>query len=607
MKRIAISAWFAALALASGAPNAATLYYASGTGQLYQIDSATGNAAPAGFYDGMNFSDLASSPVPNQVYAIDATSSTGCLRLVSAAGQASRLMGCAGIDIKGIGYDANHNILYGTDDSSLYTVDQLTGAATRVGSFGGQTTMQALAYDAGMDTLYAADVDTGALYTIDTSTGAATQVGPTGSTHLINDIYIDPTTGQMFGIGGELTGQTPLPTFYAIDKATGAVTVVRSGLPSPGSGVAAPLPPPATPQFASVVFSGKPSSIPCTNTSAALGPGVTVSWNLPPSISYRFAMTIYSTVVGPNASTFVIEQDTRSFDSPTGSDGFFGMSASYPFPISLPYRAEYSVTPDVSGAGTSLFSFDCVDGVGTNFRISNAPPFGPSPVAGVWWDPHQPGSGYGLDYRDGVLIVQAYSYLADGSPQWYLSSGTIIYNAFHATLDKYIDGQCISCAYKAPRSVGNDGDITIVFTSPTTADVTLPGGRKTQIQRYFGVATNVAPASSVAPVAGVWWDPQQPGSGYGLDYQDGVLIVQAYSYLAGGAAQWYLAAGQLNANVFHGTLDKYTGGQCITCDYSAPTLVGNDGDIDITFTSPTTANVTLPGGRQIQIQRYFQP
>ena len=84
------------------------------------------------------------------------------------------------------------------------------------------------------------------------------------------------------------------------------------------------------------------------------------------------------------------------------------------------------------------------------------------------------------------------------------------------------------------------------------------------------------------------------------------MLVQIYSYLAGGAAQWYLAAGAVTNNTFTTTLDKYTGGQCISCAYKGTTIAGNDGQTTFTFTSPTTANVTLPGGRQIQIQRYFQ-
>ena len=227
-----------------------------------------------------------------------------------------------------------------------------------------------------------------------------------------------------------------------------------------------------------------------------------------------------------------------------------------------------------------------------------------TPVAGVWYDPNESGSGYGLDYRNGVLIVQVYSYLAGGAAQWYLGAGSVTNNVFHATLDKYTDGQCISCTYKPPSLVGNDGNVIFTFTSPTTADVALPGGRTGHIQRYFPAGA-AQPAS--APVAGVWYDPNESGSGYGLDYQNGVLIVQFYSYLAGGAAQWYLAAGNVTNNVFQATLDKYTGGQCISCGYKAPAQFGNDGNITITFTSPTTADVALPGGRIGHIRRYFQP
>jgi hypothetical protein len=80
-----------------------------------------------------------------------------------------------------------------------------------------------------------------------------------------------------------------------------------------------------------------------------------------------------------------------------------------------------------------------------------------------------------------------------------------------------------------------------------------------------------------------------------------------YSYLGDGSSQWYLAAAPITNNVFTATLDKYTGGQCISCAYKAPSLSGNDGTITITFTSATTATADLPGGRHIAIERYFQP
>jgi hypothetical protein len=121
------------------------------------------------------------------------------------------------------------------------------------------------------------------------------------------------------------------------------------------------------------------------------------------------------------------------------------------------------------------------------------------------------------------------------------------------------------------------------------------------------VSVAAAPAAPIVPVAGAYYDPSESGSGFGLDYQNGTLIVEVYSYLQSGASQWYLAAGPVVNNVFTATLDKYTGGQCISCAYKDPgPPVGNDGTITITFTSPTKATVDLPGGRHFQIERFFQ-
>ena len=114
-------------------------------------------------------------------------------------------------------------------------------------------------------------------------------------------------------------------------------------------------------------------------------------------------------------------------------------------------------------------------------------------------------------------------------------------------------------------------------------------------------------ASAFQPRTGTWWNPNESGSAYNLEIQDGTLIATIYSYQPGGSAQWYLASGPLTNNQrnFTGTLDRYVGGQCIACPYPGrPTLVGNDGAIAITFASETSATVTLPGGRTTQIQPF---
>ena len=120
-----------------------------------------------------------------------------------------------------------------------------------------------------------------------------------------------------------------------------------------------------------------------------------------------------------------------------------------------------------------------------------------------------------------------------------------------------------------------------------------------------GAAGAAAPLA-FTPVTGLWWNPAESGSGYDIQVQHGVLVTTMYSYTAAGDPVWYLATGTLaNAGpnvVVAGTLDKFRGGQCVSCMYQMPNPMGNDGGVTITFTSPTTATMQLPGGRVIAIQ-----
>jgi hypothetical protein len=100
---------------------------------------------------------------------------------------------------------------------------------------------------------------------------------------------------------------------------------------------------------------------------------------------------------------------------------------------------------------------------------------GITPIDGLWWNPAESGSGYMLGSRHGAMVMTTYSYTQAGAPLWYISIGPIVNGTFSTTLEKAINGQCISCSYKAPTSGGNDGIVTIVFTSPTTGLMTLAG------------------------------------------------------------------------------------------------------------------------------------
>jgi hypothetical protein len=121
----------------------------------------------------------------------------------------------------------------------------------------------------------------------------------------------------------------------------------------------------------------------------------------------------------------------------------------------------------------------------------------------------------------------------------------------------------------------------------------------------FSASAFLDAVPAVTPATGIWWNPDESGTGYAIDVQHGVLAMLIFSYQVNGAPEWYYVTGPLtnNGRSFSSTLDKYRGGQCISCPYTGrPTLPGNDGPIAIEFSSSTRATLSLPGGRRVAIQ-----
>ena len=120
--------------------------------------------------------------------------------------------------------------------------------------------------------------------------------------------------------------------------------------------------------------------------------------------------------------------------------------------------------------------------------VSTASAF--QPRSGTWANLAESGRAFNIDIQDGVLVLIVYAYDGAGNAQWYLASGAMTNSQqnFTGTLDKYRNGQCVSCNYAgSPTLVGNDGTVVIAFDSETSAMITLPGGHTAAIQPYnFG-------------------------------------------------------------------------------------------------------------------------
>jgi hypothetical protein len=123
----------------------------------------------------------------------------------------------------------------------------------------------------------------------------------------------------------------------------------------------------------------------------------------------------------------------------------------------------------------------------------------------------------------------------------------------------------------------------------------------------LGMLLLVAPAHAYTPESGVWWNPNEPGSGLQIEIQDNFVAVFVYAYDTAGNAQWYTANGFLTGNArFDGVLDRFTGGATLGGAWRPNTFIeGAGGPIRIDFNAndPTRATLTM-GGRSRQIERF---
>ncbi|HWQ94115.1 MAG TPA: hypothetical protein VN418_01260, partial [Gammaproteobacteria bacterium] len=71
-------------------------------------------------------------------------------------------------------------------------------------------------------------------------------------------------------------------------------------------------------------------------------------------------------------------------------------------------------------------------------------------------------------------------------PVWYISAGNMSSAMlYQGKWEQYANGQTLTGIYKKPDQVSGDvGNITIQFTSRSTATLTLPDGRQIPLTRY---------------------------------------------------------------------------------------------------------------------------
>jgi len=219
-----------------------------GTGDLYDINPLTGAATwrtTTGLPGGIIYG-ACTSPVMNQIYATEAASPTTLYTVDVNTGATTAIGNASGSTsrIDGLACDVANNILYGSNDASLYIVNPTTAVNTLVGAFG-VSSMFGLTYVPGQG-LYGTDSGTNLLYQINTSTAAITAIGGplmTGGGQIV-DIAYDPTSGRLLGTANALPGNTY--GVYDINMTTGVATLLNQQVPNMLGIAEVNIPEPAT-------------------------------------------------------------------------------------------------------------------------------------------------------------------------------------------------------------------------------------------------------------------------------------------------------------------------------------------------------------------------
>lgn len=105
------------------------------------------------------------------------------------------------------------------------------------------------------------------------------------------------------------------------------------------------------------------------------------------------------------------------------------------------------------------------------------------------------------------------------------------------------------------------------------------------------------------PEPGHWYNPDQSGTGFNLEFQNGIMAGYYYGYDAEGKPEWYLVTNPLVRSETSGVMwelevepQRFTGGNCMGCPYQSPSDSENLPAVKIEFLQRAYARLTLSDG-----------
>jgi hypothetical protein len=234
-----------------------------------------------------------------------------------------------------------------------------------------------------------------------------------------------------------------------------------------------------------------------------------------------------------------------------------------------------------------------------------------APQTGWWWNPLEVGRGFSLEVRGNNIFFASFLYDVSGRSTWYVSTGPVSLDGSYYSGDLLAarDGQTLGGAYPGFPALSGVGSITLAFNSADEGTILWPGGA-VPIQRFNIVPNGLnLPPVAGQPESGWWWNEQESGRGFFMEWQGGNLDIAGYMYDDTGNPVWYLTTGTIGgsetARSFGGNWWSFGNGQTLTGPWKPNTrLSSNVAPVTITFSSPDTALMTLPNGRTTNLKRH---
>ena len=166
---------------------------------------------------------------------------------------------------------------------------------------------------------------------------------------------------------------------------------------------------------------------------------------------------------------------------------------------------------------------------------------------------------------------RASSTTPSGRSTWYVSSGpaSLEGSLYTGDLLSAHGGQTLGGAYPGRPALGNEGRVTLTFNSATNGTLIWPGGT-VPIQRlpFVQNGLQLAPLPN-QPENGWWWNEDESGRGFFMEWQGDSLDVAAYLYDDQGDPVWYLTVAKMSgpdSRSFASDWWSFANGQTLTGD-----------------------------------------